>query len=499
MHSQLLLAFMMLILSSMAASPAKLVIIGDSTASNGKDRGWGDHLAPYFNADKLTVLNRARAGRSSRTFVTEGLWDKALVEVNAGDFVLIQFGHNDGGPPDKDRARGSLPGIGEESKVLTMPNGKEETVQSYGWYLRKFIQDTKSKGAHPILAALTVRNIWRDGRVERGSGHFGNWSSKVAQTERIPWLDLSNMIANDYERIGEAATALLFPEDHTHTSAVGAIKNAVAIMAGLRGTPLEDFLSPTGLAIPAYQPGPELPTPRYPMPLPKDPALPSIFLIGDSTVRNGRADGANGQWGWGEPLLELINASKFNLVNRALGGLSSRTYLTLGHWDRVFAMLKPGDLVLMQFGHNDGGAPDDKLRARASLLGTGDETAEIENPITGRRETVHSYGWYLRRFIAESKQKGAIPIVCSPVPRKIWRDGKIVRNRADYAGWAAQVAQSSGTAFIDLNESVAARYEDLGPAAVDKLFGDERTHTNRAGAELNAREVLEGLRKLNRL
>ena len=308
---------------------------------------------------------------------------------------------------------------------------------------------------------------------------------------------MSNIIANAYERSGQSATKLLFPEDHTHTSPEGAARNAAYIVSGLKNTALKDMLSAAGLAAPNYHPGPKLPTPRYPMPLPLNATLPTIFLIGDSTVRNGRADGANGQWGWGEPLADLIDATQFNLVNRALGGLSSRTYLTLGHWDRVLAMLKPGDLVLIQFGHNDGGAFDDKQRARASLKGVGEETRQIDNPITGHAETVHSYGWYLRRFIAESKQKGATPIVLSLVPRKVWKDGKIARNKSDYAGWAEAVAAATSTAFIDLNETVAQQYEALGPEAVEKLFGDERTHANRAGAELNAQAVLSALRHLN--
>ena len=99
--------------------------------------------------------------------------------------------------------------------------------------------------------------------------------------------------------------------------------------------------------------------------MPANPALPTLFLIGDSTVRNGRGDGANGQWGWGEPLVDYFDPAKINVVNRAVGGLSSRTYLTMGHWDRVLAMLKPGDFVMMQFGHNDDGPLDDR-RARAA-------------------------------------------------------------------------------------------------------------------------------------
>jgi hypothetical protein len=124
------------------------------------------------------------------------------------------------------------------------------------------------------------------------------------------------------------------------------------------------------------------------------------------------------------------------------------------------------------------------------------ETREIDNPITGQHETVHTYGWYLKRFIADARAKGATPIVCSLIPRKTWKDGKIVRNSTTYQKWAAEVAASEHTGYIDLNETIAARYDALGPEKVDPLFGDPHTHTSRAGAELNAQVVVEGIRTL---
>src|SRR5262249_32125590 len=155
----------------------------------------------------------------------------------------------------------------------------------------------------------------------------------------------------------------------------------VAGLKGLRNSPFLPFLSAKGNSLMAYM---DLHLPR-----PANPALPTLFLIGDSTVRNGRGDGSNGQWGWGEPVANLFDIGKINVVNRAVGGLSSRTYLTLGHWDRVLAMLKPGDYVMMQFGHNDNGPLDDTARARGTIKGTGGESREIDNPITHQHEVVH--------------------------------------------------------------------------------------------------------------
>lgn len=481
-----------------------LFVVGDSTANNNANggRGWGDPFIAYFDATKINVLNRARGGRSSRTFQVEGLWDKVLAEMKPGDFVLIQFGHNDGGPIDKDRARGSLPGLGDETQEATMPDGHKETVHTFGWYMRKYVADAKAKGATPIILSLTVRNIWENDKVERGPGHYGEWSAAIAKAANVPFIDVTKIIADKYEAMGQEKVKELFATDHTHTSPAGAELNAAVVVAGLKGlgnTTLAGDLSDKGKAVEAVPQAVSLnQTPRRPLPEPANPKLPTLFLIGDSTVRNGQGDGGGGQWGWGEPLVAYFDTAKINVVNRAVGGLSSRTYLTSGNWDKVLQMLKPGDFVIMQFGHNDAGALNDDSRARGTIKGTGEETEEIDNILTKKHEVVHSYGWYLRKFIAETRAKGATPLVCSLVPRKIWKDGKIVRNSADYGKWAADVARSEQVMFIDLNEIIARQYDALGPEKVDPLFADPHTHTSMAGAELNAASVVAGLKALKK-
>jgi len=253
---------------------------------------------------------------------------------------------------------------------------------------------------------------------------------------------------------------------------------------------------------------------------PANPNLPSLILVGDSTVRNGHGKGSDGLWGWGAPIADLFDPAKINAVNRAIGGLSSHTYISQGHWANTLQLIKPGDFVLIQFGHNDGGlnlpgappipdqgfppgaapsAPPAGLRgpnSRGSLPGVGEETLEVENQFTHQTELVHTFGWYLRKYVADVRAKGATPILCSLVPRKIWVDGHIRRNTDTYRGWTQTVAEEEHVPFIDLNEIVARRYDALGPATVDPLFGDAHTHTTWAGAVLNAEAVVSGLRAL---
>ena len=140
---------------------------------------------------------------------------------------------------------------------------------------------------------------------------------------------------------------------------------------------------------------------------------PTLFLIGDSTVKNGTAgNGAGGLWGWGHPIADHFDPAKIKVENRALGGRSSRSFFAEGLWEKVLADMQSGDFVIIQFGHNDGGNPLTDTKARGSIKGTGEETQEATLP-SGRKETVHSFGWYLRRYITDTKAKGATPIVCS--------------------------------------------------------------------------------------
>ena len=231
--------------------------------------------------------------------------------------------------------------------------------------------------------------------------------------------------------------------------------------------------------------------------LPANPNLPSLFLIGDSTVRNGQGRGDGGQWGWGDEIAPFFDTSKINVVNRALGGTTSRTFYR-DLWHRVLAMLKPGDFVIMQFGTN-GGAVNDASRARGELHGIGDETQAITNLVTGKFEVVHTFGWYERQMIADARSKGATAMVCSLIPRNNWRtNGMAARSGPDSAaGWARQAAESANAPFLDINEIIARQYDGLGREKVQALFvAGAGPHTSLARAQTNALSVVSALKGL---
>lgn len=230
-----------------------LFIASDSTAAKTSDssaQGWAEPFQNYFDPAKVNVLNQARGGRSSRTFITEGLWAALLGQVKPGDFVLIQFGHNDATAVDSPQARGALPGLGEETRTVhNAVTGKEEIVHTTGWYLRQMIADTKGKRATPILVSLTLHNSWREGKIERGPGGYAKWFEELAKAEGIPFVNLSALEADTFQAMGQAKVARLY-RGKTHFGPEAADLHARFVIAGLGalpGKPVAAFLTPAGL------------------------------------------------------------------------------------------------------------------------------------------------------------------------------------------------------------------------------------------------------------
>ena len=221
--------------------------------------------------------------------------------------------------------------------------------------------------------------------------------------------------------------------------------------------------------------------------------LPTLYVVGDSTARSDAP-----LRGWGAEIGAFFDPEKINVVNRAIGGRSSRTFISEGRWDKILAELKPGDFVLVQFGHNDDGDyKNPKAKGRPSIRGDGDETAEALKADRKTTEIIHSFGWYLRRYATDTKAKGATPILLSMVPHQNWKEGKIVRKeKATFVKWTSNAAKSTGAHFIDTSAIIAGGFQRLGPEQVAPLFGDARTHSTPAGANYNAAAVVVGMKSL---
>ena len=500
--------------SSRRGNNPVLFLIGNSTMRTGTlgngnngQWGWGYYAHEYFDPTRITVENQALGGMSSRTFYNK-LWDPIRQAIRPGDWVIISIGHNDNGPYDSGRARASIPGTGYDTLNVTIKEtGEKETVYTYGGYMRKYINDVRAKGGFPILMSLTPRNAYDEqGKIVRKP--HTQWLMQVAAEEGVPFIDLNEISGKKLDAYGPWKTSYHFFLDKIHTSRFGAMMNARSAAEGIMANhnpalnPLKAMMR--NVQLPVYD-------------LTRTDGKPVVFITGDSTVKNADKD-ENGMWGWGAVANTIFDETKIDIVNAAMAGRSCRTYLNEGRWEKVYNSLKPGDFVLIQFGHNDIGAID-KPKYRAAIASANDtchvyrmqaakEDLAKQNVIdqklksnaqVGSYEVVYSFGWYLKKFIQDVREKGATPILVSLTPRNEWTDGKIERRNDTYGKWYREVAEDTGVEFVDLH-NITADFLDKKCGKKEKAmkyFNHDHTHTSLLGAKTNAQSIAKGLRANN--
>lgn len=199
--------------------------------------------------------------------------------------------------------------------------------------------------------------------------------------------------------------------------------------------------------------------------------VPTVYLAGDSTVTDQRAEPAAS---WGQMLPALFGPN-VAIANHAESGETLKSFTTELRLAKMLSGMKAGDWLLIQFGHNDQKANWPQTYADSEI----------------------AYPAWLRVFIAEAKRCGATPVlVTSPERRNFDAAGRIKPSLAEYAGAMRKVAREDGVALIDLQPAAVALYEALGPERAPALFnegGKDKTHHNNAGAWFLARAVAAGI------
>ncbi|MDX1539011.1 rhamnogalacturonan acetylesterase [Arsukibacterium sp.] len=213
--------------------PLKLHLVGDSTMSDKPnlaypERGWGQ-LLPQFLSPQLTVVNHAANGRSTRRFLNEGRWQLLLSELGKGDYVLIQFGHNDSKQSD--------------------PARYAAADTDYQRFLTQFIAEVRQQGATPMLASpICRRNFAEDGSLKRDLAAYASAAAKVATETEVSFFDLQQHSCDFWKQLGKAAAQPYFiqvpadlyakfpagTEDNTHLSVQGASKLAQFFVRDLK-------------------------------------------------------------------------------------------------------------------------------------------------------------------------------------------------------------------------------------------------------------------------
>lgn len=493
-----------------------LFLVGNSTMRNGTlgngnngQWGWGYFCHEWFDEQRVTVENHALGGTSPRTFYRQ-LWPAVLKGVEAGDFVVLELGHNDNGPVDEGRARSSIqPALADDSLLVTIKEtGRQEWVYTFGGYVRRFVNEIRAKGATPILLTLTPRNAYTDEAqtvIDRKLTTFTPWIRALASELHTPLIDLNDLSATKLERYGRWKADYHFFGDKIHSSAFGARMNAASFAEGLeqcndpqvvllKQALLPEKLHPASLkGAGASGDSGKSESSVSAAPTKKKPKRPTVFLTGDSTVKNSDA-APDGMWGWGAVAYEVFDSTKCTVINAAKAGRSTRTFLEEGRWDAVYNSIEPGDYVLIQFGHNDIG-PIDAQKERGTIATAADTCHVYHLQSNGQYRVVYSFGWYLKKFIGDVRERGGIPVLVSLTPRNEWPHGKIERRNDSYGRWYRQVAEETGVEFIDLHNLSADRMDKMGRERAAALFNHDHTHSSLAGARHTARCIAKGIKQ----
>jgi lysophospholipase L1-like esterase len=214
----------------------KVFLAGDSTISVKEvkaypETGWGMPFAYLFDST-VTIDNRAKNGRSTRTFISEGLWENLIKDVQKDDYVFIQFGHNDESPEKVDRYT---------------------TPQQYKMNLIKFVEETRRKKAHPVLLTPVSRRKFKDGKQVETHGIYSIITREIASQFKVPLIELDKKSQELYQQFGEETSKLFFLQlepgehpnypagknDNTHFNELGARKIAQIVLSEVKKLKLE--------------------------------------------------------------------------------------------------------------------------------------------------------------------------------------------------------------------------------------------------------------------
>jgi lysophospholipase L1-like esterase len=187
----------------------QIFVIGDSTvcnySPNNPKRGWGQMIDAYFKPG-VQVVNNAKGGRSTKTFINEGLWEKTLAQSKPGDFVLIQFGHNDSHPKKNPEST--------------------DAATDYKTYLTQYVNEAVAHKITPILVSPMHRRLFKKdtGKLTTELQRYATAMQQVAEEKHVVYVDLHTLSGEVMQKLGDDGSVDLFcsDKDRTHFSAKGA-------------------------------------------------------------------------------------------------------------------------------------------------------------------------------------------------------------------------------------------------------------------------------------
>ena len=412
----------------------RIDLIGDSTQTD--NAGYGRGFCANLSA-KVDCVNMAKGGASTRSFWSQGLWERSL--QTKPDYMLIQFGHNDvvfNRPP---AANGAAP---SGAAPTAPPFGGDRALTNPGDYeanLRQYVTEARAAGIKPILVTPITRQYFEaDGKIHSDQTEHCITMRRVATDMKVPLIELQNESIAYLEKVGEeaghkfeitkkdATGATIYDKTHFNWAGSYTFGRMVAVDLGKAAPELKKYVRPDAAKLP-----PE--GEKAMRVIERGPA--KIVLVGDSTVATGG--------GWG-PGFCAVFTPNITCVDVALNGRSSKSFIDEGAWKK--ALDEHGDYYLIQFGHND--------QKMIPALHTDADTTFAAN---------------LHRYIADVRAIGAVPVLVTSLSRRNYKDGVLVEDLTPYVEATKKVGAAEYVTVIDLNGSSVALLKRMTQAEADKF------------------------------
>ncbi len=454
----------------------KICLAGDSTVkSYGSDNsigGWGEYLQYYFDSDHVKIINKAEGGRSTRSYINQGRLADAVSQIGEGDYLFIQFGHNDARTDENAYLEHSVPlGIPDENGIYPtnagiksktpqgiyefykdMPYSEEfysyESGGTFKWFLRQYVDAARKVGAIPVLITPVARVFFdENGKITPHHGEDDGYVKAVLQVAEemdVACVDMFEITKTMYEDYGVRVTQGLQniksdgTMDITHYNKFGSNIVTNKLIEALRKAGIyacvyskvsDRFVSKT-----------------------EDLKSAMVYVVGGTTVAGTYDDKyVIKKEGWGDYLQNYF-ADQITVLNMAVDGKSSKSYINESNYKNVFANIAEGDYLIIQFGTDD----IDKANEE-----------NYTNP-KGDKETEGSFKYYLYNYyIKPAIDKKAIPIIVSPCPQSIFDNKQAVNVYSEYLAAIKEICLETDSYYIILNDVMLKTYTTNGEPKSD--------------------------------
>lgn len=486
-------------------------LAGDSTvkdygASN-TIGGWGEFIGDYFT-DDVVIVNKAEGGRSTRSYINQGRLDEILSLAKPGDYMFIQFGHNDArtddaatmehkvqlGTPDENGIYPSVPAVKTKTPQYIIDFYKNDsypysdTFYSYEtgtfkWYYEQFVEKAREKGMIPVVITPVCRVFFdADGKI---TPHFGEDNGyveavrQVAKEQNCPLIDMYNITSSLYESYGVLTTQGLHNVnadgnmDLTHYNKFG---------ANLIASKMAESLKEQNIAIAKETKNSNVSVGRV-----DEMKSAKLFVIGDSMAENNK-DELIASAGIASKLPRYF-ADKISVVDYTSADATAKSFAKSKQYDEFISSVNTGDYVLLNFGRTD----SDKSSA--------DRILDFYSDVKGDVNTKDSFKYYMyNSYIKPLTEKKAVIIAVTPVTDGNFKNGELVNSCEAYAQAVRELVTENSLYFVDLNGQSAETYTNMGENgskvlnAIDKKKGIERNRLSDFGADTFARAFVNSMK-----